>query len=238
MPEQVDTRVTLSMHPETVRALDGYTDETAPFVAEVESAFRDAYVTIGKIHDATAMGKTNGVWTEAQRILAVGKVAEKEQDRLFRKFDRVAADLGRAIAFTEGELSKPLKERSGLGNLNGEVRAHAKALDRSERAAMLEDAFEQRDLDTLQAVLGAQPFLSGLSRPEHDHYLRRFHGHENPALVARLTVMRSAMVKLDRDAGLLFGQVEQAVGAPPKTVRAIDAANDRAVAALNIGASA
>ena len=234
MPEQVDTRVSLSLHPHGVTAIEGFDESTAPYVAEAVSAFNDAYQTIGKIWDATEHGKRNGAWTEEQRVLAVGKVANKEQDRLCRKFDGAHAHIKKAAEFVDGELSRPLIERAGLGNLNGEVRAHAKALDRADRAKLLNEAMAANDTDTLQAILGAQPFLSGLSAPEHAHYLRRFHEQQNPALLARLTTMRAALDKIERDSGKLFSEIERAVGAPPATVRGIDAANERALAALKI----
>jgi hypothetical protein len=50
-------------------AIEGYTEQTAPYVADVVSAFCDAYVTIGKIHEATAAGKKNPAWTDEMRVL-------------------------------------------------------------------------------------------------------------------------------------------------------------------------
>ncbi|UVO49248.1 hypothetical protein M0208_01460 [Sphingomonas sp. SUN019] len=237
MPEQVDTRVSPALHPDGVKNVEGYNDETAIYVADAMSAFATAYSAIGKIHDATEYAKNNPTWTEEQRFLIVGKEAAKVQDQICRKFDAVQASLTKAINHVDSELSQPLKERAGLGNLNQEVRAHSKHLNREERGKLLNEAFAQGDTDTLQAILGAQPFLSGLSAPEHAHYLRRFHEKQNPALVARLTVMRNVMAKLDRDAPLVFAQVTKAVGAPPAKVRGIDTANERALAALKINVS-
>ena len=234
MPEQVDTRVTPALHPETVKAVEGYTADTAPYVADAVSAFNDAYVTIGKIHDATAHAKDNPAWTDENRILIVGKEANKQQERLCRKFDVANATLQKGIEHIDGELSRPLKQSASLGNLNQEVRAHSKSLKTNERAKLLNEAFGSGDLDTLQAVLGAQPFLSGLSREEHSHYLRRFHEQQNPALVARLTVMRGVLDKLRQDAPKLFHEVQKAVGASPAKVKGIDAANERALSALQI----
>lgn len=234
MPQQVDVRVSPSLHPETFSGLDGYNSETVKFVADALSAFNDAYVTIGKIHDARAFANRNPTWTDEQRTLIVGKEATKQQDRLCNKFDAARANIEKGAQHIEGELSRPLKERAGLGNLNQEVRGHVKALNPTDRTALLNDAFQTNDVDTLQAVLGAQPFLSGLSAPEHAHYLRRFHEGQNPQLVDRLTLMRSALTKIERDAPLLFREVEKAVGAPPAIVNGIDAANEAALAALKI----
>lgn len=234
MPEQVDIRVSPAFHPETFTALDGYNEDSAKFIGDAVSAFNAAYHVLGKIHDATDVGKRNGAWAEEQRILAVGKMARTEQDKLCRKFTVARDSIAKAADFIDGQLTVPLKEKANLGNLNQEVRGHCKALDRTDRTALLNEAFEASDTETLQAILGAQPFLSGLSPPEHAHYLRRFHEQQNPEMVGRLTLMRSVLDKLDRDAPLLFKEVDRAVGADPLKVRGIDAANDAALAAVKI----
>lgn len=234
MPEQVDIRVSPSLHPETFTNLDGYNDDSAKFIGDAVSAFNDAYVTLGRIHTATEIGKKDLTRTEENRILIVGKEATKHQERLCRRFDVAHANIKKGADHIETELSQPLKERAGLGNLNQEVRGHCKALDRTERTKLLNEAFEAGDTDTLQAVLGAQPFLSGLSAPEHAHYLHRFNSEQNPALVSRLTLMRSVLEKIERDAPLLFREVERAVGAPPAKVRSIDSAHEAMLAALKI----
>lgn len=234
MAEDIDTRVSPSLHPAGFDAIAGLDDQTKPYIADAVSAFRDAYISIGKIHDATAAGKRNTAWTDEQRMLMVGKEAARQQDRLCRKLDAVTATLERNIAAAERELSQPLRERAALGNLNQEVRQHCRGLKPDERAKLLHEALEAGDNDTLQAILGAQPFLSGMSAAEQALYLHRYHERNNPALVGRLAVMRGAMEKLGRDATSVIAEVQKAVGAPPAKVNAIDAANEAALAALKI----
>ena len=114
------------------------------------------------------------------------------------------------------------------------MRQHCRGLTPDKRAKLLSEAFDGDDTDTLQAVLGAQPFLSGMSAPEQAHYLRRFHEKQSPALVVRLAVMRAAYDKIGRDGTRVMVEVAKAVGAAPQKVRAIDDANERALAALRI----
>ena len=132
MSEQVSSRVSPSLHPETVRAIEGFNEATAPFVADVVSAFTDAYATIEKVHEAADAAKRNPAWNEEQRILIVGKEAQKQQDRLLKRMDSASRCLAAAITHTEKALTEPLKERAGLGNLNQEVRNHANGLDRAD----------------------------------------------------------------------------------------------------------
>jgi len=43
MADEIDTRVTPSFHPDTVRAIDEYDDDTASILAGTEAAFNEAY---------------------------------------------------------------------------------------------------------------------------------------------------------------------------------------------------
>ena len=234
MSDNIDTRVSSALHPGGFDAIEGLDEQTAPFIADAVSAFRDAYVTIGKIWNATEAGKSNAAWTDENRVLIVGKEAAKQQDRLLRRMDVASSTLAKSIASVEGELTRLLRERAGLGSINHEIRQHAKGLKPGERAKLLHEAFEADDLATVEAIIGAQPFLSGMSREEQAVYAQRYNARQSPHLVARLAVMRAAATKMDRDATKVMTEMQKAVGAPHARVKAIDAANERAVAALRI----
>lgn len=234
MFDNIDTRVSLSLDPETYRAIEGYNDETRTFVDHVINAFNDAHVTVGKLWDAREAADGNPGWTEEQRILNVQRVAEKHRSRVLKRFDLASRDLAANITHTEDELSRPLTERAGMGTLNGEVRAFVARLERPKRSAFMAEALERDDGPTLEAVLGAQPFLSGLTPVDHEHYLRLYHEKKNPHLVRRLDVMNRFLDKLDRIAPVLREQFDKPVGAKPNVASAIKVANDRAMAALKI----
>ena len=233
MPD-VGTRVSPALHPDTVRAVEGYNDTTAPFIDDVVSAFNDAYMTLESIHGASDAAKRNPSWTEEHRVLIVSKEAQKHQDRLLRRMDGAARSLGAAITHTERELARPLTEKAALGTLNQEIRSFVRGLKREERTKLLNEAMDGDDGDTLAAILGGKPFLSGLSPPEHANYVHRYNVKQNPGLVARLAVMRGAMDKLDRDGGKVLAEMQKAVGARPQEVNAIAQANERALNALKI----
>lgn len=238
MSVPIDTRVSPALDPETYRAIDGYDDETAPFVGHVVSAMNDAYVTLGKLHDARRLADRNGAWTEDQKVLIVGKEAEKQKQRILHKIDLADRDLNANIAHTEAQLMEPLTERAGLGTVNGEVRAFVRGLDRSEREALMREALDRNDEPTLTAVLGCQPFLSGLTPLDREHFLRAYHSKKRPDLVRRLDVMRRFADMLGRTAPVLHAQFEKAVGAKPAALRAIQEADAQAQAALKIAPAA
>lgn len=231
MPEQVDTRVSPALHPDTVKAIDGYTAETAPFIADAISAFTEAYSVVGKVWDATEAGKKNGAWTEDQRLLAVSKFANTEQIRATRKLDAAHVALTKGVDHIERELSAPIASKASLG-IAAEIRQHCKALKGDQRLGFVRSLIESGDELSASAVLGGPAFLSGIDADMQATFTRMYHAKANPALEARLTVMRSALDKIGRDGPLIFAQIAKAVGAPAARVQGIDAANERALAAL------
>lgn len=231
----VDTRVTPALHESNVAELEGYGDDTAVFVASVAETFSDTYQTLVKLHDARAAASKNQAWTEAQQILLVAKEADKQQARLCKKFDSLSASLRKHADAVDQQLSQPLKEKAGMGSLNGEVRAYAKSLSREDRIKLVERAFVAGDTDTLQALLGAQHFLSGFIPEEHTYYARKFHEMRNPDLVRRLTVVRAALRMVEERSPLLFPQIEKVLGMRRDKVKALERQNEDALKALKFG---
>ena len=67
MPTPVDIRITPSLHADTLKEVDGYDEElTAPILAPALEALDDAYITLGKLHDARDAAKKN------QAVAALG----------------------------------------------------------------------------------------------------------------------------------------------------------------------
>lgn len=234
MADNIDTRVSPSLDPERLRLMDGYNDDTRTFVDCVVNAFNDAYQTPGKIHDARELAERNSAWTPENRIIIVGKESAKQKDRVLKRLALAERDLRANIAHTEGELSRPLMERAGLGSINGEVRAFVRDLNRSDREKFMTEALDRDDGPTLEAILGAQPFLSGLTPLDHEHYVRAYHTQRNPHLVRRLDLMKRFLDEIERDGPIVHAQFDKAVGAKPSLVGALDKANEQALAALRI----
>lgn len=234
MPDNIDVRVSPALDPETYRLIDGVNDETIQFVGSVINAMNDVYVTLGRLHDARALAQSNPVFTEEQRVLLVGREADKHKGRILKRIDLASADLQATIEHTDKQLMQPLTERAGLGSLNGEVRAYVKALKPGEREAFMNEALERDDDATLEAVLGGQHFLSGLTALDRDHYLRLYHTKKRPDLVRRLDVMHRFRERLDRIGPIMHEQFARAIGAQPGVLAALNKANEEALAALNI----
>lgn len=235
MSDKVDIRISISLDPGTWREMEGYNDETAKFDGGVVSAINDAWVTLGKVHEARKHAEGNPAWTPEQRILIVGKEAEKQKLRILQRIDRADQTVAANIAHTEAQLMEPLIEKAGLGSVNREVRAHVKGLkDRSEREKFMRAALDRDDEATLAAVVGAQPFLSGLDPLDRDYYLRLYHEKKRPDLVRRLDLMNRIRDRLGSIGSIIHTEFAEAIGAKPGIVGALNAANERALEALKI----
>ena len=76
--------------------------------------------------------------------------------------------------------------------------------------------------------------MSGLTKLDHEHYLRTYHTKKNPHLVVRLDVMKRFRDRLGDLGPILHAQFQKAVGAHPNVVAHLQRANEQALAALNI----
>lgn len=232
----IKTAISPALDPDTYRAVEGYNDSTRGYVDDVVSTMQDIYITLGKLVDARKLADSNPAWSDEQRVLVVGAEAAKQKERLAGRLDRAVRDLGTRIAHTEGELLKPVQQ-AAAGPLAAEVRGHFKSLNSGERSKLIQEALASDDEATLQAVLGAQPFLSGMTAVDRDHFMGLYHAKKQPQLVARLDFMRRIRDTMDRSGanGPAFHRsFERVVGAAPSVVSAIARANQRAVDALKI----
>lgn len=231
MPNEIDIRVTPSLHSETLKSLDGYSEATHPFVAPLMTLFDDAYGTIGKIHDARDAAKKNSAWNENQKILNVASAAFKQQQRLLAKFDAMDVTLQKQIDHFEKELSMPLEAKAGA-MVSAEIRAHFKGLTSEARRTAMHAAIKEKDFTTVSAVLGAPSYLAGFDPKMASLYIRSWHAAANPEVEGRLKVVKSAKEMLMERGVLVVGEVEKAIGAKWSEVNKLEGANNRALEAL------
>jgi hypothetical protein len=232
MPENIDTRVSPALDPETYRAVEGYNDETRPFLDGVVNAFSEIHRTVGAAHDARARAESNPAWTPENRVLIVARDVETARQRSVTRLANAERDLRANIAHTEKLLNEPLTERAGQGTLNAEVRSFVRGLKRPEREKFMSDALARGDEATLGAVLGGLHYLSGLTSEDHSHYTHLFHVKKNPQLVARLDVMRRVLAIVERNGPVVHLQFDKAIGAQPRAVADLKSLDDQAKAAL------
>ena len=236
MSVPVNSRVTPALDPEVYLAVEGVNDSTRGYISDVVSVFNDAYATIGKLHSAKELVDSNPAWTAEQKVLMMSGETTKQKERLAKKLDRVCRDLDSRIALTESDLLKPVQQ-AAAGPLALEVRQHFKSLNNSERSKLIREAMEADDDATLQAVLGPQAFLSGMSSIDRDHFIGLYHRKRQPHLVERLEVMvrvRDLMNRSGATGSAFHKAFDVVLGASTNVASTIEKANRAAVDALKI----
>lgn len=225
MPTDISIQITPSLHPDNVLKIDGYDSDTAPIVAPTMTAFSEAYEGLRKIHDAREKARSNPTWNDVQQIVMTQDFADKVMAKVTRGFDATRANLEKGIAHLEGELSKPVESKAA-GSIAAEVRAHIKGLPTGERLSVIRQAISEGDHSVALAVLGAPAMLSGIAPDMQKALTRVYHERHNPELTKRLKVMQGAKAMIEDRAGLVFKEVEKAVGMRSDKVRALrDARN-------------
>jgi len=227
MADNIDTRVTPALHPEVVKALEGYDSDTAPYLAPTETAFSEAYIGISQVFTAREKAATNPTWNEAQQIIQTQDLADKVFARVAKGFDATRANLDRSIAFLEGELSTPLAQKA-VGSLGREIREHVKALTTTEKHKFLQEAIDAGDEETVSAVIGAKHYLTGISVEMQTVLTRAWHTRQQPEKAKRLAAMQGARSLIEKNAPLVFAQLEKAVGMRPDKVKALRTAKNDA----------
>lgn len=227
MADEIDTRVTPSFHPETVQALDGYDDDTASILSGVEAAFNEAYIGVGRVHDASAASKRNPAWNEAAALIETQNFADKIATGLLKRFDSATAGLNRVIEGLERDLSQPIESR-GVGAMAGEIRSYVHSLPEGQRMGFIQKAIEAGDERTVGAVLGGVPYLSGITPEMQNVLLRLHHEKSNPRAAKQLRAAKAGLELLGQRGGLLFAEMEKAVGAKQAKVQQLRAAKTAA----------
>lgn len=220
MSDGIDTRVTPALHPDNEKQVEGYDEQTAPYVSLAETAFSEAYIGIGQVHSAREKARTNPTWSEASQIIQTQDFADKVFSRIARHMDGAKASLDKGIAALEAQLSAPVTSVAAQG-VAVEIRAHVKALPNNKRLAFVQGALAAGDAVTVSSVLGAPSYLSGLDAGLQAALLRQWHERNSPEVAQRLKAMKGARDLITNRGGLVFGELEKAVGAPPDKAKAL-----------------
>lgn len=242
----VDPRVTPAFHPQNIASMDEYDDDTKGELQQAVHAFTALYEGIGKVLDARDLAMANLAWPEDMRTIKVQEAA----DRAFAKFapalDKVHANMKAGVALIEKQLAAPV-EASAAASVAAEIRAHVKALAERQGTSTLDKrpgqsaigfvqaAIQNGDHKTATAILGAPPYLSGISSEMHAALLRQWHEKANPVASKRLRAMQSAMAMIQERGALVHGELEKLVGKSPahaKSLRDRNAAAEKALSGI------
>lgn len=231
MAEDVSTKISPSLHPENVKQIDGYDDDTRVFLAPTEEAFTAAYNGVQAVWDVRAVLDKDTSRNDDAKLLQIDALANKQLDHITRTFDRARENLTKAIAGIERELTAPVQSRAGVA-VATEIRAHCKALPTGERIGFIQRAIDAGDEATVSSLLGAPPYLSGLTPELQAAYTKVYREKNMPDVAKRLRAMTGARDMIEQRGGLIFKALEDAVGARPDKARKLREASTAADRAL------
>ena len=217
MSEEIDTRITPSFHPVNVRELDGYDDDTSTILSMTEGAFSEAYKKIGKVHDASEAARSDPTLTEAAALVKAQDYADKVFTEVARRFDGASNNLKTIIGSIEKDLSAPVESRAS-NSLSAEIRAYVAALPADQRMSFVQSAIKDSDTRTASAILGGPAYLSGLTHEMQGVLTRMFHEHHEPLKAKRLRAAKAGLDLIGERSGLIFKELEKAVGADPRKI--------------------
>lgn len=227
----VNPNISPALHPENVRQIDGYDDDTASLLAGTEAAFKNAYDGIDAVWKTKVVVNQNTAWTDNRKIIEVSKFADRQQDAIAKKFDSVLATLVKQIAHMEAELTAPVESKAAL-SISREIREHVKGLSSDQRMTFLEQAITDGDATSLTALLGAPAYLSGMNGEMQAIYVRRYRERLEPVKAKKLKALNAAREMIETRGGLVFAQLGKALGATPQKVAALRRAHQAALASL------
>lgn len=135
--------ITPSLHPDNIKHLQGYDEETASYVHIAAQALSEAYEGINDIHKAREASKRNPVWNEAAQLIQTDDFATKKLLKITKSIDSANANLSKSIAHIEKELTTPLTAGANDPVAN-EIRSHVKNMNNSKRRKFIEEAQQKK----------------------------------------------------------------------------------------------
>ncbi|TEC51158.1 hypothetical protein [Pseudomonas aeruginosa] len=227
MTDNIDPRITPTLHPDNVKNIEGYDEQTAPYLGPTMTAFSTAYEGVRAVWSAREAAAQNPTWNEAMQIIHTDDFAQKHFAKISKSFDVTRSNLVKGIAMLEQQLAAPIESKAAA-SIAGEIRAFVRDMPTEKRHAFIQQALDAADHVTLGAVLGSPPYLSGLDANFQAVYVRHYHERNSPELAQRLKAMKGAKQMIEERAGLVFKELEKAVGAPPHKAAALRQAKTNA----------
>lgn len=211
MADEIDTRISPTLHPGIAGEIADYDDDTRPLLGQTETAVDEAFKALQSIHNAKEGAAKNPTLNEAAQLIAVDNHANKVMGKVYASWSRTVDTLNANIAKLDKELNAPVEQRA-TASMASEIRAYFRGLKDGPRMNALRQAIEAGDEVTVTAVLGGRPYLSGLEPELHAEFLHDWHKAQRPLEAKRLGAMRQAADMLNNRYKLLTKAVTDAVG--------------------------
>lgn len=229
------TRVPMDLHEGTISHVapipEGVEDlETAGLMTGIRLAREEAE----KLLEAQRALKADATLSPESAALRVRTATLQSAERIAKRLDAPRAQATAAVESYERATHAPVAPRDPAQlNLEAEIRANLKSMSESERKAVLADAFREKNLAVIGAVLRGPAFLCGLTTTEQEIRRREYRRTFHPKETADAERRRRALEAFDR-AGTSFVRLAAELTDDPlaKRAEAAVAARETAEAAL------
>jgi len=216
-------QVSPSLHPDMVKVIKGYDVDNAS-LKPIRLLLEKTYRLLGSVYTFRESATTNPGWTHAKKIVETANYANKQKAELLPKFEELHSRLASGVREIEEKLSAPLEATENGGTLHGEIRAYFKSLESAgTRNDQLNAAIESGDTLTVNAVLGAPAYLSGLTEKHREHYSQLYRRASNPEKNTEIEMKSSAADFVQSCGALLVAECEKAIGEKPQEVQRLRA---------------
>lgn len=177
------------------RAISHIAGEYGDYVKPAFEAVTAAHDGLQRVNElrkkAHELGE-KGAWTAEQQVLQIAKEASKLQDAILRKFDSAHKLMSDGIRGIEESLNAPVKGRADTA-LARAVWDHVKGLPKEQRHSFITDRIEKGDALSIETILSAPGYLSGLDDNFIETYTKMWHTKTQPQLAGRLHVMKKVL---------------------------------------------
>lgn len=231
-PVDFTIKVSPTLHPANITGLESYTDENKGYVSQAVHAMDVAYKSVAAVIEARTKIRVDSTRTEAAKILETAKLAERYSLKIQRTFESTWNELSKAIAHTESAITQPIESSASSGSIAAEIRSHFKTAKPADRKKQLTEALAAKDNKTLHAVLGAPCYLSGFTEVEFKYYTQQFHTDQNPGVLKRLELMKTALKKMEQAHPVILIEMDKAIGVDKNKVAQLKKASSATEEAL------
>jgi len=210
-------------------ALDAKFPEPIPIKSkEVSSVKGRAYKALKRgremieaIENARLANKKDPTQNDIGSKANTYRYAKKKTEEMQQVFSKTEDDLREISKMIDQEINTPISEAAANGPFANEARNHVKSLSpKRERANFVRVAINEGDYETVECVLGAPAYLSGLDNETYEQ-LREQYKRER---FGKEIKTRDALIKIQDTIGKAYNAASESIDKrlkSPEVLRAI-----------------
>jgi len=127
MSDEMDTRISPTLHPGIAGEIADYDEDTRPLLGQTETAVDEAFKALQSIHDAKAGAAKNPTLNEYAQLVAVDTHATKVMSKVYASWSRAVDVLNANITKLDKELNAPVEQRA-TASMASEIRSFFRGL--------------------------------------------------------------------------------------------------------------